>query len=72
MLCGVGYYEKISSAKQWQCFMCEDKNVRLLKVRQNWQERIKEIFNQDAHHIDFVSLRTNKKNKTIKSKQINE
>ena len=56
MLCGVGYYEKISSAKQWQCFMCEDKNVRLLKVRQDWQDRIKEIFNQDAHHIDFVRL----------------
>ncbi|XP_066921722.1 DNA (cytosine-5)-methyltransferase 3B-like isoform X2 [Clytia hemisphaerica] len=54
MLCGVGYSERISSSEEeWRCFMCEEMTVRLLKVRNDWQDRLKEIFNEERNHIDF-------------------
>jgi len=54
MMCGVGYSERISSQQCWHCFMCTEESVRLLRMRSDWQDRVKEIFNQDDNQIDFV------------------
>jgi len=34
--------------------MCTEESVRLLRMRSDWQDRVKEIFNQDDNQIDFV------------------
>ncbi|XP_065056739.1 DNA (cytosine-5)-methyltransferase 3A-like [Rhopilema esculentum] len=47
MLCGVGTTVKISSQENWVCFMCSGETIRLLKRRENWQERLREIFLTD-------------------------
>lgn len=41
--------------ENWQCFMCTGENVRLLRIRGDWQECMKEIFNEDQMQINFVS-----------------
>ena len=38
---------QISSQENWVCFMCSGETIRLLKRRENWQERLREIFLTD-------------------------
>eukprot|EP00794_Sanderia_malayensis_P010940 gene10940-12101_t len=58
MLCGVGAAVKIASEDKWICFMCSGESVRLLKRREDWQDRLREIFMSDDEEeyppLEFV------------------
>ena len=54
MFCGVGYSDQI--AKQfgnWKCFQCTGERVHLLQSRADWQERLKEMFQETQGYEDF-------------------
>lgn len=54
-MCGVGYTKKISQQEHWKCFMCTGEGVRLLHIRYDWKDRMKEIFSGNDPEMDFVS-----------------
>ena len=62
MFCGAGYAEQISHEENWKCFMCTGKAVRILKRRDDWQEKLKLIFEVDTDDIDFVRLDLKQRN----------
>ena len=55
MFCGVGYSEEIRNNNHWQCFMCTGKPVRILKRRDDWQTKMKDIFQIGLGDTEYVS-----------------
>jgi len=47
VLCGAGTTVKISARENWICFLCSGESIRLLKRREDWQDRIREMFLSD-------------------------
>lgn len=57
MFCGVGHSSKISKdSGNWECFICTGKKVGILKRRNDWQERLKEIFQATFQHENFAPI----------------
>ncbi len=46
---------QIASEDNWICFMCSGESIRLLKRREDWQERFREFFLSDDED-EYVSL----------------
>ena len=57
MFCGVGYAARISkSFGNWDCFMCTGERVHILKRRDDWQEKLKDIFQSSLQYENFTPM----------------
>ncbi|XP_047124656.1 DNA (cytosine-5)-methyltransferase 3A isoform X2 [Hydra vulgaris] len=55
MFCGVGYSRTVSAGLDWHCFMCTGEKVRLIQRRDDWQQRLKNVFsvNNEGYPLPF-------------------
>lgn len=56
MLCGAGYAEKLSKEDSWECFMCSGKPMRILRRRDDWQKKLKELFQDEMGSEDYGTM----------------
>ncbi|XP_057297529.1 uncharacterized protein LOC130628583 [Hydractinia symbiolongicarpus] len=56
MLCGAGYAEKLSKEDSWECFMCSGKPMRILRRRDDWQKKLKDLFQDEMGSEDYGTM----------------
>ena len=57
MFCGVGYSDQISKQfGNWKCFQCTGEAVHLLKSREDWKEKLREMFQETQVGAGYFSF----------------